>query len=408
MMFWIVTGAVALVSAGALVVALLRGRRATGPAEAFDLKIYRDQLSEIEADASRGKIAPDEAERLKTEISRRILAADARVRAGGDGSGQPRLAGPVAALVVALILVGGGFGLYLQIGAPGFPDVPRSARIAAAQNMLVDRPAQEVVEGRVPASAPVEVSERYAELIAKLREAVAERPDDLRGHILLAQSEANMANFKAAHAAQARVIEIKGDDATAQDYADLGDFMVLAAGGYVSPEAQAAFETALEMDPQNGVARFYGGLLMAQTGRPDIGFRIWDRLLRESRPEAPWVPQIRSQIEELAFRAGERDYQLPEAPAPRGPSAADIAAAEDMSPEDRQQMIRGMVGQLSDRLATEGGPPEDWARLISSLGVLGDTEQASAIWTEAQSVFAESEAALEVLARAARQAGLTE
>ncbi len=61
-----------------------------------------------------------------------------------------------------------------------------------------------------------------------------------------------------------------------------------------------------------------------------------------------------------------------------------------MTPEDRMDMIRSMVDGLSDRLATDGGPPEDWARLINALGVLGDTEQAAAIWTEAQSVFADT------------------
>ena len=91
-----------------------------------------------------------------------------------------------------------------------------------------------------------------------------------------------------------------------------------------------------------------------------------------------------------------------------GPSADDVAAAQDMSPEDRQAMIRGMVGQLNDRLATSGGPPEDWARLISSYGVLGETDAARTIWTEAQTVFADSDAAMAMLRDAAQSAGVLE
>ena len=71
-------------------------------------------------------------------------------------------------------------------------------------------------------------------------------------------------------------------------------------------------------------------------------------------------------------------------------------------------MIEGMVAQLSDRLATQGGSPEEWARLITAYGVLGDTEQATAIWTEAQGVFGASDAAMEVLRDAAARAGLLE
>jgi cytochrome c-type biogenesis protein CcmH len=87
-------------------------------------------------------------------------------------------------------------------------------------------------------------------------------------------------------------------------------------------------------------------------------------------------------------------------PERRGPSAADIAAASEMSAEDRAEMIRGMVNGLSDRLATDGGPPPDWARLITALGVLGETDRARAIAAEAREVFADDAGALAVIADA--------
>jgi cytochrome c-type biogenesis protein CcmH len=61
-----------------------------------------------------------------------------------------------------------------------------------------------------------------------------------------------------------------------------------------------------------------------------------------------------------------------------------------MAPEDRAAMIEGMVAGLADRLATEGGPPEDWARLITAFGVLGRREQAQAVYDEALTVFADA------------------
>ena len=69
-------------------------------------------------------------------------------------------------------------------------------------------------------------------------------------------------------------------------------------------------------------------------------------------------------------------------------------------------MVRGMVEGLSDRLATQGGAPEEWARLIQALGVLGETDRAEAIWTEAAEVFAGDAAALATVTAAAEQAGL--
>jgi cytochrome c-type biogenesis protein CcmH len=229
--------------------------------------------------------------------------------------------------------------------------------------------------------------------------------------MLLARNEATLGNFVAARQAQARVLALKGETATAADYADHADLLVLAAGGYVSPEAEVVLSEALTRDRTNGTARYYSGLLLVQTGRPDLGFRIWRALLEQSAPGDPWIDPIRAQIEDLAVIAGETNFTLPPLGAPpaaplRGPTAGDVAAAADMTPEERDQMIRGMVAGLSDRLATEGGPPEEWARLIGALGVLGEVDQARAIADEAETVFADDPLALAQITEARARAGL--
>jgi cytochrome c-type biogenesis protein CcmH len=212
----------------------------------------------------------------------------------------------------------------------------------------------------------------------------------------------------AAARAQGQLNRLDGAEPASEDWANEADLLILATGGYVSPEAETALERALALDPQNPTARFYAGLMHSQFGRPDLAFRVWRPLLEESAGDDPWVPPIREQIEDVAFRAGVT-YELPPLPGDgseqRGPSVADMAAAQDMSLEDRQAMIEGMVTQLSDRLAGEGGPPADWARLIRALGVLGRNEQAALIWREAQNVFTDP-AALAPVRAAARDAGV--
>ena len=59
-----------------------------------------------------------------------------------------------------------------------------------------------------------------------------------------------------------------------------------------------------------------------------------------------------------------------------------------------------MVAGLADRLANEGGPPQDWARLIRSLMVLGEEDRARAIYAEALQVFAEVPDALALIEEA--------
>jgi cytochrome c-type biogenesis protein CcmH len=71
-------------------------------------------------------------------------------------------------------------------------------------------------------------------------------------------------------------------------------------------------------------------------------------------------------------------------------------------------MISGMVSGLADRLATEGGPANDWARLITAYGALGDIDNARMIWVEAQDVFGANADAMNVLRGAAQTAGVLE
>ncbi|MET4101247.1 cytochrome c-type biogenesis protein CcmH [Roseovarius sp. MBR-78] len=410
MTFWIIAAALAVGTGLLLALALLRGRPGAEPPAAYDLRVYRDQLGEIDRDAARGVIAGDEAERLRAEVSRRILAADAQLRAGGATAGQPRLAGWAGAIVAVTMLAGGGLALYAVIGAPGYGDMPLSMRIAASEAARAERLSQEAAEARFgPADTPPpsDATEEHLALVQRLREVVAARPEDQQGLQFLVRSEAALGRMSAAREAQAKLVALRGEAASASDHAMLAELMIEAAGGYISTDAEAALRAALERDPRAPTARFYLGLYHLQLDRPDRAFPIWRDLLEESTPDAPWVPAIRAQIGQVAQLAGVR-YEPPSlAPAP-GPSAADMQAAAGMDPEARAEMIRGMVARLSERLATEGGPVGDWARLITAYGVLGETDKARETWQEAQRNFAADDGALDTLRAAARGAGVAQ
>ncbi|MFN3644186.1 MAG: c-type cytochrome biogenesis protein CcmI [Gemmobacter sp.] len=404
--FWLAAGGMTLAVAATLMAALWRGRTGAVPA-ASDIGVYRDQLDELERDVARGVVAAEEAERIRTEVARRILEADRAARGAAGIMPTPRAARLAAAGVIVLLLGVGAFVAYGRIGAPGYPDLPLAVRLAEAEARAVARPGQAEAEARFAAARPAApepaAEPRHVELMQQLRAVVAARPDDLQGQELLARNEAILGDFAAAHRAQAEVIRLRGAAATAADHAAHAELMILAAGGFVSPEAEAALNRALAADPREPTAHYYMGLMFAQNGRFDLAFRVWRPLLESSPPDAPWVAPIREQIAEVAARAGV-DY-APPAPA-RGPDAAAVEAAADMTPEARATMIRGMVEGLMARLATEGGPPEDWAQLIRALGVLGERERAAAIWAEAQGRFAALPEALAMVREAAAAAGI--
>lgn len=408
MSFWIIAAAGAALVSILLIRALWRGATAAVPTRVEqDLQVYRDQLAEVEREVARGVLPPEDAARAKTEISRRILAADtSRVDVVQPGKKPSKL----LMAVIAVTLVGGSLYTYLTLGAPGYGDLALQDRIAFAANLRETRPSQrEALEGVPAANISADLSPEYEALLTRLRETVAARPDDVQGHTLLAQNEARVGNFAAAADAQAAVVRLKGADASIEEVTNYAELMIMAAGGYVSPEAEAVLGAVLTRDSENGTARYYWGLMLIQTGRPDQGFRLWDGLLRLGPAGAPWIEPILGQIEPVAELAGV-DYAIPEigGGALRGPSSDDIEAAQDMTPAQRMEMIGSMVEGLSERLATEGGPVEDWARLISSLGVLGQTDRAQAIYDNAMEVFEGDAVATDVIFRAGERANLAQ
>src|SRR5258708_4103658 len=81
-----------------------------------DIEIYRDQLQEVEHELRQGLIDDTQAEMVRVEIKRRILAADSSQRAV-----TPRLAGGernFAVICIAGIVVLGSVGLYAVTGNP--------------------------------------------------------------------------------------------------------------------------------------------------------------------------------------------------------------------------------------------------------------------------------------------------
>ena len=405
--FWTIAIALAIACAAILLRTLLRDAAAPDSSAACDLRVYRDQLREIDRDVERGIVDPEEAERMRAEVQRRILAADARMRAA-PAAVRPR---PGAALTVALVaapLLGGSLLVYGWIGRPGMPDLPLAQRIAESDAMRASRLTQAQAESLVqrPQPAPQPDAETAA-LMRKLREAVAARPNDLTGLSLLAGSEASLGNFAAAHAAQRRLVEAKGADGAGADHARLAELLASAAGGYMSIEAEQAVREALRRDPQQPLATYLLGVYMLQVDRPDATFRLWEPLLRDAAAEPRLRRAVRADIAAIAWRAGVR-YDLPDAPADPGPgpSAEDVEAAARMGAQERAEMVRGMVDGLAARIEADGGSAEEWGRLAHARSVLGETAQARAALARGRAAFAGDAAALATLREWAVRAGL--
>jgi cytochrome c-type biogenesis protein CcmH len=258
----------------------------------------------------------------------------------------------------------------------GQPDLPLAGRPAAGQEA---RPSQAEAEAAfTPVPAPPLSSEQqdYATMIARLETVMEQRPNDARGLELLASVYMRLGRYGEAWRAYEKLAVVTGDPAEAELHASMAEAMVLAAGGYVSPEAERALNQALARDPALAMARYYRGLLMAQNGRIDEAIATWKTLRAEAPEGAAWRNFLDSVLAEAASQNGASEGA---SDGLAGPSSADIEAAGALSKEERQEMIATMVARLDARLTTEGGEVEEWLRLMNAYAQLGQRDNAARI-----------------------------
>ncbi len=388
MIVWIVLTVLITLAAVALVIPLLRPRAAAGQGGATAVGILRDQLVELDAQQASGAVTADEAARLKLEIERRMLA-EAR-----EGEAPARPLKDRTLLLLAFGVAGGvalgAAGLYAIMGKPGAPSATQSAAPLGAD---APHPGGGDIQGQ----------------ILQLQQQVQANPDDADGWRLLGWSYFQTGAFNEAAVAYGRAASLQPDNAdhpSAQ-----GESLVQAAGGQVTPAAVAAFQAALRINPQDPRARYFLAVHKDQSGDPEGAMTDWIAIVNSAPPGAPWVGEVRRFVEDLARERGvDISTRLKPADASAastpGPNAEQVAAAQQMAPEDRDAMIRGMVDGLEEKLRANPRDAEGWVRLMRARMVLGDRTAAGTALRNARAAFAGDAAGQAQITEAARGLGV--
>jgi cytochrome c-type biogenesis protein CcmH len=335
----------ALMTAAAILAVLWPLSRRVPLNAGSDTAVYRDQLEEIERDRAAGLIGEREAEAARVEVSRRLLAAaDAVSPVPTAGSPRRRRATALAAMVLLPL---GAAGLYLTLGSPGLPGQPQAAR----------------------RDAPPE-QRSITELVAQVEAHLEQNPEDGRGWEVLGPVYMRLGRFDDAVKARRNTLRLLG--ATPERETDLGEALTAAANGVVTAEAKQAFERALVLNADDFRARYFLGLAAEQDGRPEEAAEMWQKLLASAPADAPWTGFVREQLQRVDPSA----VPPPSSTTVPGPSADEVAAASELSPEQRMAMVRGMVERLAERLKQDGSDVDGWARLVRAYMVLGEPDKA--------------------------------
>lgn len=381
MTLWIAFAVLTAAVLAALLQPLLRPATRRPAAAEADLAVYRDQLSELEAERTRGLIPDTEAEAARTEIARRVLASADRV-AEDDASptaardDRVRVVGLSLAMATPIVAMA----LYLLVGSPGMPDYPFSARTGTS----IDA-----------AGLP--------QLVARVEARLREHPEDGGGWDVIAPVYLKQARYADAADAFTRAIAALGE--SPRRLAGLAEASILRHDGIVTEAARVSYEKLAKLEPSRPEPRFWLAVAQEQDGRLADAVAAYDALLREAPADASWRAAVTERRDAARARLSPTDASRQPVIAERGPTADDLTAAERLTPEARTEFINQMVAGLAERLRQDSADLAGWQRLIRAYMVLGRSADALAALAGARRAFAsepQSLAVLDALAKSLR------
>ncbi len=372
-MLWLVFAILTFVVLAVLISPLLI--RKSGEAMArveYDIVVYRDQLGEIAQEVERGLLSESQAEAARTEIHRRMLAAEDADLKIAPARKDRRLQLAVIAAIVIMVPAGAGT-VYGFLGSPKLPGKPYASRMTN-DAQFVALSAADKLKAQLQASPTAD------------------------GYKNLASMYFSAHNYPEAASAYRRAIDLGSTDAAT--WSALGESVVMANNGSVVPEAMAAFTHALNADSRSERSRFYMGLAEEQIGNLKKAVAIWRDLEKSSDPGAPWMGMVREHITFFSKQGGFDPASVAPSPPDPGamtaaisamgsalqnktgagtmpPAPAAAAPADAAAPGAAQDMtIQGMVAKLAGEMEKNPGDADGWRRLANAYNVLGEQDKA--------------------------------
>jgi cytochrome c-type biogenesis protein CcmH len=184
------------------------------------------------------------------------------------------------------------------------------------------------------------VDTQVLEMVAKLERHMKDAPDDIKGWLLLGQSDLALERADGAIDAYEHARRLDPNNVVAM--LGLGEALSVRAGGNVTPPAGDLFERAVALEPDNPRALLYSGFGAATRGDRGTARQRWLKL-KGMHPPAEIDAMLNDRIAEL----GTADLE----PGPMAAGAAGPAAAATAAAGAGAALTGGAAGS-SDALAT--------------------------------------------------------
>jgi cytochrome c-type biogenesis protein CcmH len=286
--FWLVCAIFVAIALAFVLPPLLQGsgtKEDSGGQKEANIAVYRDQLSELEADLNTGIVSKEQFDQDRDEIERRLLED---VTLSGPSSPKPLKPAKEARGVVYVIALGIpilAVALYLRIGNPyaaptqATPSAPAMSPTASG----------DVTQPRIEAN------------VASLAKRLEQNPDDVDGWKMLARSYVSLEKYGEASNAYAKASALKPDDADLM--ADYAFSLAMASERKLQGKPAELVRRALELDPENPKALELAGNVAFEAKDYQRAIAYWQKLVGRVPANSEVAESLNERINDAKARA---------------------------------------------------------------------------------------------------------
>ena len=311
--------------------------RAHSAAEKLALiRILNQQLTELDAGLANGALTPEQYERSKLELEKRVVMETE------DGSAPRALVATrdprwlVMPVTIGLLVVLFATGWYFLIGKPQF--------------LMAKAPAKEVKSA--DAAHPA-TQEQMQVMVTRLAARLKDNPQDADGWAMLGRSYSSLKQFDDGVAAFAKAEALNPSDA--QLLADYADTLAMAQGKRFDGRPTALIQRALIIDPKNVKALALAGSADFNAGDYGQAVAVWQLLLAQLAPESEMAGTVKANIADARLRV-EPKGTPPVANTGPGKSTQ-VPAAHERAMVRAGVTVKGRVRLVAD-LAAKASPTD--------------------------------------------------
>ena len=328
--FWLIASSMTLLILGLLLWPLVKRTAAVTGEQEKTLSIFRQQFAELEQDRVNGVLTDELCQQARRELERRLLEETGTTETTPTRAPREVSSRPVAFALAIIVPAVSGL-LYWELGNPLAMTQPTAASLSAQGGPEGAHSSTDALEG----------------LVERLKQKMAQNPNDGVGWGLLARSYVGLGRYAEAASVYENAVRLIPDDA--QLLADYADTLGVVHGRKLEGKPEALIQQALKIDPLNVKALMLAGTVAFTRKNFARAAKDWEQA-RANLPadvDPEMTQQLTAAIEEARSQLGGGQSMVSALTEPAAPA----------QPTGQPRVIKGTVA-MAPSLAGKGSPTD--------------------------------------------------